>query len=118
MMLYFLLKPENIPKEHSVSGCNYYTEDEKAPTHFSGNFWWAKTSYLKDLPQIIGYNKMDAEFWLFKNNPTYKDLHSSGLNHYYQKYPESEYSHEYSGIPGIPGIPVVFSKLLYLKYRY
>lgn len=34
-------------QEYDVAGVNYYTRPSK---HFSGNFWWAKSTYIKSLP--------------------------------------------------------------------
>lgn len=42
------------------------------PMHYSGNFWWAKSTYVKRLPAIDSLNKKDrfeAEMWLCKNKP-------------------------------------------------
>lgn len=33
--------------DYDVAGVNFYTEPSK---HFSGNFWWANSSYIKQLP--------------------------------------------------------------------
>jgi GR25 family glycosyltransferase involved in LPS biosynthesis len=96
MMLYFLV--ERYPaalyalKDHDVAGCNYHTyESCRAPPHFSGNFWWAKTDYLATLPGC-GPNKFDAEFWLHTNNPKLKCLHDTGgMNHYFNVYPPENY---------------------------
>jgi len=96
MMLYFLLErwpvAVNALKDHDVAGCNYHTYDScRAPPHFSGNFWWAKTGYLESLPDC-GRNKFDAEFWLLQNNPKLKCLHDTGgMNHYFNVYPSETY---------------------------
>lgn len=40
--------------------------------HYSGNFWWSKSEYLKNLKSTDSLNKNDrfeAEMWLCKNNP-------------------------------------------------
>lgn len=42
------------------------------PMHYSGNFWWAKSEYLKNLKSTSSLNKRDrfeAEMWLCRNNP-------------------------------------------------
>lgn len=42
------------------------------PLHYSGNFWWANTGYVKTLPPINSLNKQDrfqAEMWICGNNP-------------------------------------------------
>jgi GR25 family glycosyltransferase involved in LPS biosynthesis/tetratricopeptide (TPR) repeat protein len=96
MMLYFLIErwpvAVNALKDHDVAGCNYHTYDScRAPPHFSGNFWWAKTDYLSGLPDC-GTNKFDAEFWLLQNNPKLKCLHDTGgMNHYFNVYPPENY---------------------------
>lgn len=38
--------------------------------HFSGNFWWARSSYLRTLPRPVELhvaNRYEAEFWIGKN---------------------------------------------------
>lgn len=47
------------------------------PTHYSGNFWWAKNTYIKRLATIDSLNKKDrfeAEMWLCKNKPNASSL--------------------------------------------
>jgi hypothetical protein len=45
----------------------FYVED---PKHFQGNFWWANSDYLKNLPRINNTN-IDSlnrgEFWILSN---------------------------------------------------
>ena len=96
MMLYFLVEEWPVAlhylKDHDTVGCNYHDYNScRAPPHFSGNFWWAKTDYLKNLPEC-GPNKFDAEFWLMKGNPKLKCLHDTGgMNHYFNVYPSENY---------------------------
>ena len=61
--------------------------------HFSGNFWWATSEYLKNLYEFneTNVNKMDAEKWLFSNNPIYYEMHNSRINHYNIPYPKDKY---------------------------
>jgi len=68
------------------------------PNHYHGNFWWGKTSYLKELfnnhfidPEYIG-----PELFLFKNNPNFCDL-----------YPIFTYNSKFSGY---------FNTLIYSEY--
>jgi len=93
LMLYFLVEQYqnalNKLKDVDTVGCNYLNNKE-CPPHWSGNFWWAKGNYIATLPKCSP-NKMDAEFWLMKNNPKYHSLHQSDVNHYYQKYPRERY---------------------------
>jgi len=96
MMLYFLVERYPVAlynlQDVDTVGCNYHTlESSTAPPHFSGNFWWAKCKYLATLPECEN-SKFEAEFWLHKNNPTFKSLHyTGGVNHYYNRYPENIY---------------------------
>lgn len=85
-------------------GVNWNTEHSYP--HYSGNFWWAKASYIKKLPKLkrpklINYKsqfglgpsncRLDAEFWLGLENPKFKCLHYSNVNHYHSGYSESNY---------------------------
>ena len=96
MMLYYLVEmyPVALHELENVDtvGCNYHTYDScRAPPHFSGNFWWAKSNYLAGLPDC-GKNKFDAEFWLHIGNPKFKCLHDTGgMNHYFNEYPSVNY---------------------------
>lgn len=69
-----------------VYGCNFTTEPVP---HFSGNFWWATSEYVKKLQNTISNGYNDPEFWLFSKNPLYKNVFSSGLEgmgHYFNPY--------------------------------
>jgi beta-1,4-mannosyl-glycoprotein beta-1,4-N-acetylglucosaminyltransferase len=96
MMLYFLVERYPVPlkylEKYDTVGCNYHTyNSSRAPAHWSGNFWWAKTNYLATLPDC-GPNKFDAEAWVMLGNPTLKCLHDTGgMNHYYNEYPKERY---------------------------
>ena len=81
---------EALNEGFDVVGVNY-TNDPR--DHFSGNFWWAKGSYLASLPDLKkGY--YESEFWLFRNKPRYKCLFKSGVHHYYQPFPKERYCEE------------------------
>jgi hypothetical protein len=103
MMLHFLLNKNciNLLNDYDTLGCNYITSGldyhpdgttTTAPPHYSGNFWWAKSEYLRTLPLIpevgVTINKNDAEYWLMKLNPNYLELHHSGVDHYRERYPK------------------------------
>jgi beta-1,4-mannosyl-glycoprotein beta-1,4-N-acetylglucosaminyltransferase len=98
MMLYFLVEKhqECISKLNSgydSVGCNYLEACISYPTHYSGNFWWANSKHIKNLPFIEenNTNKYDAEFWLFKNKHDYFTIHNSNVNHYLIRYPPNKY---------------------------
>jgi hypothetical protein len=94
MMLYFLVDKYEVCLDklllHNVVGSNYMDEPYK---HFSGNFWWATSKYLKNLSKFdeTNVNKMDAEKWLFSNNPVYYEMHNSRINQYENLYPKDKY---------------------------
>lgn len=53
-------------KTNDVAGGLYVQN----PSHFSGNFWWANSSYLKTLPPITKDNYKEynrGEFWVCSN---------------------------------------------------
>jgi beta-1,4-mannosyl-glycoprotein beta-1,4-N-acetylglucosaminyltransferase len=100
MMLYFTVEQYKkcvavLDQDIQVAGSDYLVvQSHNVPPHYSGNFWWATTNYLKTLeklPEESFVNRNDAEFWLFKNNPRYFVCHSSNVNHYYDHYPRERY---------------------------
>ena len=81
-------------EQYDTYGCNYYIKDDSNPSHYSGNFFWVKNAYLKLLPDSIGNNYNDPEFWICKSNPNYYNAYSSGLEgmgHYINLFPEYIY---------------------------
>ena len=107
-MLYFLVTQYKLcisvlDNNYDTVGCNYSNDLDKEcfkythpfpPPHYNGNFWWANTNYLSHLPNLpIDQIERNApEFWLFKNNPNFFNLHSSNVNHYHSIYPNNRYS--------------------------
>jgi hypothetical protein len=77
----------------------------ETPTkHFSGNFWWSKSSYIKTLPSIetisnpsfpsILTTRHNAEFWLSMGNGKFKNLWSSNIpvfERHLHQYPDHNY---------------------------
>lgn len=81
-------------KSVDAVGCNYRKQDLFGPIvgHFSGNFWWAKLSYIYKLSEPkkdwdVAYN----EFWIGEKNPQVKIVHESGIDHYKENYPMEKY---------------------------
>ncbi len=62
--------------------------------YFSGNFWWADSEYIRELPDIdaSGENRYTAEFWVGLNKKwhPYVPYHSL-INMYYSPVPEVFY---------------------------
>ena len=69
----------------------------KRRVHFSGNFWWANSSYIRTLPELSleGYgrepNRWDAEFWIGDGNPTLVQLWNSRVHHQLTQYGPDNY---------------------------
>ena len=61
--------------------------------HYSGNFWWSKSSHIRKLNREIGINYVAPEFWVtsIKNNVRYLGLWLSRVNHYERRYEPSMY---------------------------
>jgi hypothetical protein len=77
--------------DHDTAGCNLQPLNNTY--HYSGNFWWANCSYLKQLPNPSNFTRReDAEFWLgFHKNPKMKNLYNSNINHYERRYTKDIY---------------------------
>ena len=99
MMLYFLVEKydqctNKMDTGVDTVGCNY---SENPCKHYPGNFWWAKSSYIRTLNFLSEDvpDKMTPEFWVLQNNPNKYTIHSSGIDHYLELYPRTRYQYEY-----------------------
>ena len=103
LMLYWNIEKwinaEDIVGKYDTYGCNYHS-GEKYPPHYSGNFFWTTSHHLKTLPDAIGPEYYDPEFWLclngrFDGKPNIYNAFSSefedGFGHYNHLYPENLY---------------------------
>ena len=98
MMLYFLVEKydqctNKMDTGVDTVGCNY---SENPCKHYPGNFWWAKSSYIRTLNFLSEDvpDKMAPEFWVLQNNPNKYTIHSSGIDHYLELYPRTRYQYE------------------------
>ena len=76
--------------KYDTVGVNLQTD---YTVHYSGNFWWATSSYINTLQpcEYTCYNS--PEFWLTeKNKGKYYCLWNSNVNHYHSPYPPQLYS--------------------------
>lgn len=104
-MLYFNVERHkqaiNELKTYDTYGVDLVTEPTK---HYSGNFWWANTNHIKNLPSIEEISKNDAkailtirhnaEFWLMMVDGNNKSAHNSNINVYKRhlhRYEEKNY---------------------------
>ena len=94
MMLYFLVNKSDTSLEllnnYDTVGCNYM---ETPCKHYSGNFWWATSDYIKLLSKISDESVRHAsEWWLLSNNSVKSyEIHGSKINHYHTAYPFERY---------------------------
>ena len=72
----------------------------KAPVHYSGNFWWSKSSHIKKLPSPFLWCpdsdharwRMMDEMWLCQiQTGKYHSAWHSNVNHYQENYPKELY---------------------------
>jgi hypothetical protein len=68
--------------------------------HYSGNFWWSKTEYLKNLPPIPESIPLerDVNYWICERwilqpypNVIYKEIFRTEKQHYYDLKPEFKF---------------------------
>lgn len=65
--------------------------DRPSP-HYSGNFWWARSDYIKSLPRSCQEDNYHApEFWLCQRVQKALCLYESHVHHYRQEYPLDMY---------------------------
>jgi len=67
-------------------------------THYSGNFWWSKSSHLRTLEKCVYTCYNSPEFWLTSKPGKFLNLNSSGVNHYLKRYPPSCYRNLFTEI--------------------
>ena len=99
-MEYFLIERHAVClqklKNYDTAGVEFY---EKPMKHYSGNFWWANSNYIKTLPNfeeslkssIINDPRWHCEFWLLNSNCNPCNLHASNIDLYGAVYEESNY---------------------------
>lgn len=72
-------------KEYDTVGANLINEPV---THYSGNFWWSKSSYIKKLEKCVYHCFNSPEFWITeKKIGNYHSLWNANINHYIEEYP-------------------------------
>lgn len=89
---------------NSFDACGVDFVEEPAK-HFSGNFWWSNSTYIKTLPSIdeisnpnypsILTTRHNAEFWLGMGKGKFKNLWSSNIpvfERHLHEYPEINYT--------------------------
>jgi hypothetical protein len=77
-------------EENDAAGGLYVYQD---PKHFSGNFWWANSDYLKTLPRLNPYNINQynrGEFWILSNTDKVYSVQDNTPQDRYQNYVMNE----------------------------
>jgi hypothetical protein len=75
--------------DHDAVGVNLQTTPK---LHYSGNFWWSKSSHIRKLKQCEHINHNSPEFWLTEEkNGNFVSLWNSNVNHYNVRYEEDKY---------------------------
>lgn len=108
MMLYYLVDNHqmciDILDVDSTAGTNFIKAGPAMNVtrgkgwHYSGNFWWANSDYICQLPTKIGPAYLDPEMWVGLGKGVMHQLHSSHCNHYYKPYPTNKYIGKFSHI--------------------
>jgi hypothetical protein len=85
--------------DYDVSTVNWRTHPCPHP---SGNFWWARTDYLRtlDADYLSTTDRMTHEFWLGTKNPKVANLNETEIDHYNSPCPPSKYTQDYFALRG------------------
>ena len=70
--------------------------DSNIPFHYSGNFWWSKSSHIKKINHIDEFDNCynSPEFWITTIKGIYKSLWNSNAHHYNDDYHYSIYENK------------------------
>ena len=76
---------------YDTVGINLYYGNQHT-THYSGNFWWTTSSYLRKLSPCVHTFYNAPEFWLTERKlGKYACLWETGVDHYQTEYPAELY---------------------------
>jgi len=75
-------------------GVNLQEKENDYPLHYSGNFWWSKSSHIRKLREINDNFYNSSEFWITSTNGIYKSLWNSNTHHYNEPYPYFSYENK------------------------
>lgn len=78
---------------HSHDSVGVNLQESRGSLHYSGNFWWSKSSYIKRLEKCKREKYNDPEFWLTeKRIGNYVNLWLSHVtDHYTERYTYDKY---------------------------
>lgn len=107
LMEYFLIERWedcfNKLKDYDTCGVNLNSELPSIKIHYSGNFWWSNSNYIKQLPRFdisnctVPYTMNNprsyCEFWLTDSNfGKHYSFHNSNVDHYCVGYGRNKYA--------------------------
>lgn len=90
-MEYFLInnwyKCVYLLDKYNTVGVELQTPPQFKHYHYGGNFWWSKSSYIKDLKYCDTNDYYSSENWLLSKGmlDTYANLYSAKINLYEQQ---------------------------------
>lgn len=99
-MMYFLVEKYEKCFEVLENNDTCGVDLRNNPTlHYSGNFWWAKSNYIKTLMKFIDMKvilseRHKAEFWICLGNGNHHNLWDCGIDVYERhlhEYPKNKY---------------------------
>jgi hypothetical protein len=80
--------------ENDAVGVNLQEKSNLYPLHYSGNFWWSKSTYLRTLSKCMYTQYNSPEYWLTEHKTgKYVSLWTSNVDHYRQRYEPPNYIH-------------------------
>lgn len=81
--------------EGYMGASSRHAEGTPVTPHFSGNFWWANSTYIRKLNGLYPLrSKYECEFWHGLNKPKVAELWHSGIHHHRNIYPPELYTGE------------------------
>jgi beta-1,4-mannosyl-glycoprotein beta-1,4-N-acetylglucosaminyltransferase len=75
-------------------GVNLQVNPQEYPLHYSGNFWWSKSSHIKNLHPINDNFYNSPEFWVTNGKGNYASLWNSNVHHYNSPYKFTNYENK------------------------
>lgn len=102
MMNYWMIEQhltciDYLSQDYATCGIN--SLPKRKPTHYSGNFWWTHSDYIKNLSPVEGIgNRGKSESWLLNNNEAKNYKHISLYGPYIPSKPHASDSYGLYGM--------------------
>jgi hypothetical protein len=80
-------------KSYDTYSCLYQYANHVFKQHYSGNFWWATSKHLLNLPKVIGTEYIAPETYILLNSPKFFNAYSHNfVSSYFINLPPSSYN--------------------------